>query len=192
VKRFRRWLFNGVAALSLVLSLATCVFWVRGYRYAESFFYNAFHVSDIHEKHYFVTSVRGTAAIGYGQVTYFTLQFATNDARRWAGFHCWSIPSAQRITLDYSLLHQMGFACFHLQGNTLQATNSSNTVTLPDWFIALLFLILPSMAIVRIFRRRILARQGHCAICGYDMRATPDRCPECGTIPPKKRETISN
>jgi hypothetical protein len=56
----------------------------------------------------------------------------------------------------------------------------------PLWIVALVAGAWPLTSIVVLFRRRRrlrrLARAGHCWRCGYDLRATPDRCPECGAV----------
>jgi hypothetical protein len=52
--------------------------------------------------------------------------------------------------------------------------------TAPLWFPFAAGAALPALRLVRFLRRRGRRRAGACLICGYDLRATPGRCPECG------------
>lgn len=52
------------------------------------------------------------------------------------------------------------------------------------WLVALLLLAMPALWLHRFRGARRARSRGLCRACGYDLRATPDRCPECGTISP--------
>jgi hypothetical protein len=65
----------------------------------------------------------------------------------------------------------------------------STYVSVPYWFLALLAAAAPLWkwrAVARQRRLQRLRQKGICLNCGYDLRASPERCPECGTIPSRE------
>ena len=70
-------------------------------------------------------------------------------------------------------------------------------VGMPDWAaplsLTLLMLVLLAPMAFRARRRSKRQRKGQCLDCGYDLRATPERCPECNwskPIIPRRRYVV--
>jgi hypothetical protein len=73
------------------------------------------------------------------------------------------------------------------KGGIIWQRVSFRRMCVPFWLIALTF-SLPGVVQWVIWgwrraRHRARSRSGICTACGYDLQATPDRCPECGAIP---------
>ena len=52
----------------------------------------------------------------------------------------------------------------------------------PYWAIVGVAFLLLAASLWRLRRVRALERAGHCTACGYDLRFSRDRCPECGSV----------
>lgn len=135
MKRIRRFIFNGLTAISVVLFMTTAVMWVRS-NYRED---------------------NWTPPESWSRIT-----FSSNVGVLWIR------PYLYRDSQ-------------HIYVNSI-----SDSIFVPYFILTTIFAILPLIGVVgRIVQRRRKKNHVHCFNCGYDLRATPDRCAECGTIPEK-------
>src|SRR5687768_4940110 len=71
----------------------------------------------------------------------------------------------------------------NVDGTVVADALVGHRVWIPYWLLFAATAALPSARIAARLRRSRRSHLNLCPTCGYDRRATPDRCPECGTIP---------
>jgi len=171
----RRRTFTALSVLSLLLSAATVTLWVRSHWQRDTIFHRsvdsnlALHVQT-------AVSQRGLLIVAASTHSF------PRDRPPLGWWRYASQVSDVDLYLDQfdssaggsGLVLGFGFRSIVESGITYGAT------ALPHWFLALLFAILPVLHLRAAIRSRRLNRAGHCPRCGYDLRATPQRCPECG------------
>jgi hypothetical protein len=191
VKRLFRILFNAVTALSLVLLIGTLALWLRNRRedavqrlggsgqifciqsYGRSLLVQVVRPEQPFDHYVRLSKINppGTWRRGFAQDEQWTLYYPIRN------------EDGQDIQPGF-----LGFAggkTFSLWGHQrgwYPHASPSRFVLVPYWFLTLLTALLPTVATARFLRRRRYGA-GFCRCCGYDMRATPARCPECGTVP---------
>ncbi len=178
MKRLRRIILNALTVLSLLLCVATAMLWVWSYS-AERWILRADR--------------------GYAQLICLLDGRMLVETSPWPNegrFLQIVLHSAGRNVNRPWLYHQGNAKFFSALGFTLERGTVFNSnyvphgyaiVVVPLWFIMLCEAVLPGLWMTRWRRAHRRMGLGRCPVCSYDLRATPNRCPECGTIPAEAR-----
>jgi len=171
MKLLVRWLFTFGCFLSLLLWLAILVVAVRSFRITDYWVWYDNANTGLYSN---------VLRIGHGYV-----QYAWWDVSRMSGANMapghYSHPDNPTQFTNL----QVGQTHFAFAGLRFERTRANYySYTLAQMHLAWPFMlsaILPALWVV-MFRRRHRFRAGLCRVCGYDLRASPGRCPECGTL----------
>ena len=191
--RMRRKLFNLATAISLVLCIAIVALWGRSYWKAEVIQYQSPMGTPPCKLRYLqIYSVHGGLSLRLLRETYPQLKETELASPYWnahiaglrrdVGWKYEALSPLQnpRIFIGFDAQHEISSIEPWRRGSVIDYESWVGTI--PFWFLMLLTLtpclILAYRRIRRATRRKAA---GLCPTCGYDLRATPERCPECGT-----------
>jgi hypothetical protein len=181
---------TALTAMSLMLCVATVVLWVRSYPARD---------------------VVGFRCLTGRQWT--TSALGTNHGQCVISF--FEVPETERAAVERILREDLGpRGFFYVRGAPTRGPDvqrwwnalgfaletgglitglgaSSTAVFLPMWLLVMITAAPPVARLLGHLRRQAARRQGCCSTCGYDLRASKERCPECGTAIPAGQEQNS-
>lgn len=176
-----RRLFGVVAFLSAVLCAAVAVLWVRSYFVADRLEHRRMQLVygwNVGEVSVQLLLVRGSLRFDVDRTVhdgqYFRVWRTTGTGwvhRREEASNVAGLPAV-------SIWNHLGLS-YDSSRPWLRQTHSFGRA--PLWLPTLALAAPPALWVYRRHRR---PKAGHCRRCGYDLRASPQRCPECGTVPP--------
>ena len=171
MKRFFRRLFNIASLLSLLLFVAMAALWVTSYWKTQFVGWS--------DPRQFVGALSMTGLLRFEHGTY--------AAEPGFSYVSYATPKGglrsevQARDRSGGMFRAIGFASSSIDYN-FDGKNMRRSVYVPHWALAGLFVLLPAIRLRALLRRRPRPPEV-CAACGYDLRATPHRCPECGAVP---------
>jgi hypothetical protein len=182
----RRRLLNLLTLLSMLLCAAVAALWVRSYRVTDQLLRSALEADGgltYWTQDYLCV---GRGGVGMGRVVQsFSVEpdfLRRTVARRTPDFHSTGPPVEPSIFPGVPGWSALGFRYywFEVRQAAPRPTKAAWQLVVPLWAVLLPTAIPPAAWAWRWRRHR--RRPGLCRSCGYDLRATPERCPECGSI----------
>jgi hypothetical protein len=205
VRRFLRILLNAATVLLFAIFTATVTLWVRTYRASDGVEWDSVTHGPFYVARNGISTSRGavclyqerrdvpgTAGLAERARNVEWELGATPSQRRSIDPVQWSTPPFTSVRFYWAA----GFEITRAEACSRRQLDSSRpdltlifvhyyVVAIPLYAPAIASALLPTGRLFGLLRRRRRAVRswaaGHCAHCGYDCRATPDRCPECGT-----------
>lgn len=198
----KRRLLGMLAAFSIVVCLLVVSLWIRSYWWSDQIA-----LVKLGARGDDTLSIRGFNH-DHGRTMFASLQLPVGADADSAGYFPPDVKSlimlnkteADNVALTDLILEdippwlrKLGFG-MKVHSNRALGPNGGGVefaLAMPHWFLCLLSMTFPFVWLLRHRRRRRRLRRitrGQCAVCGYDLRATPDPaggrlsvCPECGT-----------
>jgi hypothetical protein len=182
VKRLFRHLFTVLSAVSLLLCVTTCVVWVRSYWISDFLHW----YRPVVGREYGLINSRG-------QASFYRASWKpdSDDLSNSGKFE--NLRHDNPVGLEGRIAHESFMSGGYVYGPVMSFGIVSDwggpkgigrfEVMVPEWVLFAGLAVMPCIWVHRNRHELVHRRQriGVCVRCGYDLRASPERCPECGT-----------